>query len=139
MRLHDEPLRRRRLRPIRQRLSRLAELGRSADATFFVEELGFVTVTPPKPDTEVFEWVDLLEAVLGADVFEQAAPEVDAKVRRVHIGTHGSDVEARLRRLFGSWGWTNLNDYGAGTVAETPWGTMRFQDGVQTWVNRGAA
>jgi methyltransferase FkbM-like protein len=89
-----------------------------------------------------FDRVDLIHCDIQgaeADVFEQAAPEVDAKVRRVHIGTHGSDVEPRLRRLFGSRGRTNLNDYGAGTVAETPWGTMRFQDGVQTWVNRGAA
>jgi FkbM family methyltransferase len=62
-----------------------------------------------------FDRVDLIHCDIQgaeADVFEQAAPEVDAKVRRVHVGTHGSDVEARLRRLFGSRGWTNLNDYG---------------------------
>ena len=237
-------------------------VGVSTRREFFVEDLGFVTVTPPTPDTEVFEWVDLLEAVIGAegrftmvelgagygrwivnaaaavrayrdlpssltaveaepthfrwlelhcsdngvtatlvhaavaprrgrvnfavgdpaawygqaivdeswspphvdtvdavtlrdllgpldhvdlihcdiqgaeaDVFEHAASDVDSKVRRVHIGTHGSEVESRLRRMFGSRGWESLNDYAAGTAADTPWGRMTFQDGVQTWAN----
>jgi hypothetical protein len=74
-----------------------------------------------------------------ADVFEHAEPDLDAKVRRVHVGTHGSDVESRLRRLFESAGWEKINDYAAGTVAETPWGRMTFQDGVQTWANPGLA
>jgi FkbM family methyltransferase len=233
---------------------------------FFVEDLGFVTVTPPAPDTEVFEWVDLLNAVMGAehrftmlelgagygrwivnaaaalraysdlpssltaveaepthfrwlelhcrdngvpatlvhaavaprrgsvtfavgdpaawygqaivderwtpgevetvdavtlcdllrplervdlihcdiqgaeaDVFEAGASDVDSKVRRVHIGTHGPEVEGRLRRMFGARDWENINDYAAGAVAATPWGKMTFQDGVQTWVNRRMA
>lgn len=70
-----------------------------------------------------------------AEVFEHAAPDVDTKVRRVHIGTHGAEVESRLRRLFASRGWENLNDYAAGAVGETAWGSMRFRDGVQTWAN----
>ena len=60
---------------------------------------------------------------------------VAAKVHRVHVGTHGPDVEQRLRQVFSSLDWENVNDYPGGTSAETPWGRMHFQDGVQTWLN----
>jgi FkbM family methyltransferase len=84
------------------------------------------------------ESVDLIHCDIQggeADVFEQAAPQVDRKVRRVHIGTHGAVLEHRLRRLFTSLGWVNVNDFPSGTEAETRWGRITFQDGVQSWSN----
>jgi FkbM family methyltransferase len=87
---------------------------------------------------EPLEHVDLIHCDIQgteAAVFEAAARVVDAKVCRVHVGTHGADVEQRLRRAFGSLAWKNVNDYACGSSAETPWGTMTFQDGVQTWLN----
>jgi FkbM family methyltransferase len=93
---------------------------------------------------ESLDRVDLIHCDIQgaeAEVFEEAAIAVDTKVQRVHIGTHGEDVEADLRRTFSRLGWKNINDYACSSFAETPWGRMSFQDGVQTWVNvrpRGA-
>ena len=41
-------------------------IGATTRRDYFLEELGFVAVTPPAPDTEYLEWIDVLEAVLGA-------------------------------------------------------------------------
>jgi FkbM family methyltransferase len=80
--------------------------------------------------------IDLIDADLQgveADVFESAEALLAQKVKRVHIGTHSSENERRLRVLFGALGWENLNDYASGTEVDTPWGRIKFQDGVQTW------
>lgn len=41
-------------------------IGVSTRREFFVEDLRFVTVTPPPRDAEYFEWIDVLEAVTRA-------------------------------------------------------------------------
>lgn len=85
-----------------------------------------------------FGAVDLVDAdVQGveADVFEAAADALDAKVRRVHIGTHGVENEERLRILFGRLGWECRFDYPGGGERQTPWGPVLFEDGAQSWVN----
>jgi FkbM family methyltransferase len=82
--------------------------------------------------------VDLIDADIQgveADVFEAAADAIDAKVRRVHVGTHGPEIEERLRALFGGLGWDCRFDYAAGTRAPTEWGPVDFEDGVQSWLN----
>jgi FkbM family methyltransferase len=82
--------------------------------------------------------VDLIDLdVQGAefDVLEKAAEEIAAKVKRVHIGTHGSKMESGLRNLFNALKWEQLNDYPCGRRCQTPWGTISFQDGVQTYIN----
>jgi FkbM family methyltransferase len=87
---------------------------------------------------EPFHAVDLLDAdVQGAeaDIFEPAGAVLNAKVRRVHVGTHGAEVEGRLRRFFSDLGWESRFDYAGGGVRETPWGPVQFEDGAQSWVN----
>src|SRR5262245_54566061 len=82
--------------------------------------------------------VDLIDADIQGEealVFEASADRVDAQVRRVHIGTHGPEVEAQLRALFRRLGWEPVFDYFFGSRAETPYGLIDFQDGVQAWVN----
>jgi FkbM family methyltransferase len=82
--------------------------------------------------------VDLVDAdVQGveADVFEAAADLLGAKVRRVHVGTHGADNEERLRALFRRLGWECRVDYPGGGERETPWGPVLFEEGAQSWVN----
>jgi FkbM family methyltransferase len=84
-----------------------------------------------------FDRADLIHADIQgaeADVFEEAAAALEV-VRRCHIGTHGREQEARLRALFGGLGWRCLNDYRSNAVAKTPWGSLEFQDGIQTWLN----
>jgi FkbM family methyltransferase len=85
-----------------------------------------------------FDRVDLIDLdVQGAElnVLQSAAEQLDQKVKRVHIGTHSVAIEAGLRTLFHTLGWINLNDYACGSECETPWGNIKFQDGVQSWVN----
>jgi FkbM family methyltransferase len=84
--------------------------------------------------------VDLIDLdVQGAEleVLTAAKEQLAAKVKRVHIGTHSTDIEAGLRTLFNNLEWKNLNDYSIGSEPETPYGKIKFGDGVQTWVNKG--
>jgi len=79
--------------------------------------------------------IDLDVQGVEADVLESAARELATKVKRVHVGTHSADVEERLRVLFGRLGWLKRNDYPCLHEADTPYGRIAFQDGVQTWLN----
>jgi len=84
------------------------------------------------------ERVDLIDLdVQGAElaVLEAASKQLGGKVKRVHIGTHGQDIERGLRALFQGLGWEKLNDYACNSECETPYGRIKFGDGVQTWVN----
>ena len=109
-----------------------------ADGTWSPEREVTVDAVTLSDLLEPLERVDLIHCdIQGAEaaVFEEAATLVASKVQRVHVGTHGPNVERRLRQLFSSLYWENVNDYVLGTSAETPWGRMHFQDGVQTWLN----
>lgn len=82
--------------------------------------------------------VDLLDFdIQGSelDVVASAPEALDARVRRVHVGTHSAEIEAGLRRLFTDMRWVNLNDYECLRDNDTPYGRLRFNDGVQTWLN----
>jgi FkbM family methyltransferase len=79
--------------------------------------------------------IDLDVQGVEADVLESAEDMLSGKVKRVHIGTHSTDNEDRLRTLFGRLGWQKLNDYACATEATTLWGRVNFQDGVQSWQN----
>ena len=61
--------------------------------------------------------------------------ELDRKLKRLHIGTHGKEIEDELRQLLSSHGWDCLADYSVFSTSETPWGTINFENGVQSWVN----
>lgn len=82
--------------------------------------------------------VDLIDLdVQGAEfeVLAAAATPLDKKVKRIHIGTHSARNEEGLRSLFGRLGWKCINDFSGSSSADTQWGRISFQDGVQTWVN----
>jgi FkbM family methyltransferase len=84
------------------------------------------------------EYVDLIDLDIQgfeADTLAVTEDVLPKKVKRVHIGTHSEENERRLRELFTRLGWENLNDYPSGTTEATPWGSIKFQDGVQTWRN----
>ena len=84
------------------------------------------------------ERIDLLDLdVQGNEhlVIESAAPLIDARVRRVHVGTHSRDIEATLRRIFTKLGWLSRVDYECNSTAHTPYGAISFVDGVQSWQN----
>jgi FkbM family methyltransferase len=84
------------------------------------------------------ERVDLIDMdIQGAefDVVSAAIDILNAKVRRMHIGTHGTGIENDLRALLANERWGCVNDYPCGAESDTPYGRVEFADGVQTWVN----
>jgi FkbM family methyltransferase len=76
-------------------------------------------------DIEGQELITLTAAVAG----------LDAKVKRLHIGTHSAEIEAGLRQLLSDHGWRCLADYPLLRTSETPFGVISFDNGVQSWVN----
>jgi FkbM family methyltransferase len=84
------------------------------------------------------DFVDLIDM----DIEEQELPathaaihELNTKVKRLHIGTHGKEIESELRQLLSSHGWHCLADYSLFSTSETPWGIISFENGVQSWLN----
>jgi hypothetical protein len=82
--------------------------------------------------------VDLIDLdVQGAEleVLSASSEGLNAKVSRVHIGTHNQKVESGLRSLVRRLGWVCSFDFPCGGEGETLWGLIKFQDGVQSWQN----
>ena len=82
--------------------------------------------------------VDLIDLdIEGQELISlsHAIDDVDAKVKRLHIGTHSQEIEAGLRQLFAAHGWQCLADYSLNSTNQTPWGMIHFENGVQSWVN----
>jgi FkbM family methyltransferase len=84
--------------------------------------------------------VDLIDLDVQGQELNTISPaigELNAKVKRLHIGTHSfvPGIEAGLRTLLSENGWQCLADYPGRGLRETPWGTIDFDDGVQSWVN----
>ena len=82
--------------------------------------------------------VDLIDFDIQGQELNTIRPAIqtlDAKVKRLHIGTHGHEIESALREFLTSHGWRNQIDYPAASNNHTPWGPIEFQDGVQSWVN----
>jgi FkbM family methyltransferase len=82
--------------------------------------------------------VDLTDIDIQGEELNAIRPaigELNAKVKRLFIATHKQDLEAGLRELLSGHGWRCQADYSVGSTAETPWGRITFQDGVQSWLN----
>jgi FkbM family methyltransferase len=84
--------------------------------------------------------VDLIDFDVQGQELSAILPairELNAKVKRLHIGTHSfvPGIEAGLRSLLGENGWRCLADYPGRGLRDTPWGPIYFDDGVQSWVN----
>lgn len=87
-----------------------------------------------------FDRVDLLDCDLQEEelrVLQESMDFVDARVKRVHIGTHTVAIEEGLRELFKDRAWRCVNDFSmcSSTPVPTPYGQVSFCDGIQTWVN----
>jgi Methyltransferase FkbM domain len=82
------------------------------------------------------ESVDLIDFdVQGSEFDAISASESLSKARLLHIGTHGREIEAELRRYLAVKGWHCEADYSCHSSASTPVGQVAFQDGVQVWRN----
>lgn len=69
------------------------------------------------------------------DIVRSAIDDLDRKVCRLHIGTHSRDLERGLKAALTSHGWICHFDYPCQSKAETPFGPVSFDDGVQGWTN----
>jgi hypothetical protein len=97
-------------------------------------EIKFVSAVTLRNVLAPLDRVDLLEVDIQrseAEIFSPALEVVNRKVRRVHIGTHGSDVHNMLRALFARAGWEIVFDYGPGKHM-TPRGSLELGDGILT-------
>jgi FkbM family methyltransferase len=75
--------------------------------------------------------------IQGAELecIESSIDELTVKTRRVHVATHSVQIDERLERIFTGADWQGLALYGCGSHAETPFGQVPFQDGIQYWLN----
>jgi FkbM family methyltransferase len=84
------------------------------------------------------ESIDLIDAdIQGSEaaVFEASADLVNRRVKAVHIGTHSDEQETRLRNLFTSLSWEPQYEFACNKQQATPFGAIKFGDGVQAWTN----
>lgn len=94
-----------------------------------------VTLASTMPDDSLVDLIHMDIQGTELKVIASAMPELNERVRRIHIGTHSREVEDGLRNLFTQAGWTCRADYVGGGVRETPYGPVLFQDGAQSWFN----
>jgi FkbM family methyltransferase len=106
--------------------------GQSVGGSHLVKAMSLRTVLQP------LTTVDLIHVDIQGvehEVLEAADDELDAKVKRVHIGTHSRRNEDGLRSLFRRLGWESVRDFPGSSSVDTEFGEISFSDGVQTWLN----
>jgi FkbM family methyltransferase len=86
-------------------------------------------------DVAVIDLVNMDIQGAERELIENAIASFSRKVRRVHIGTHGTEIEDAIRRVFRDAGWTCRWDFPHSGERQTPYGPARFDDGVQSWQN----
>lgn len=108
----------------------------------FVAELRFVSALTLDDLLAPFDRVDYVEADLQqseAIVFPPAMAQLNAKVRRVHLGTHGDDIHQKMQDLFAANGWQILFSFPGNRRHQTPYGNFDLNDGVLSAVNPAVA
>jgi FkbM family methyltransferase len=100
-------------------------------------EFGSIVNTVTLSELLEREFVDLLDMdIQGHElaVLRAGLEALNQKVKRIHIATHGAEIERELRNLLAPK-WKAIWDFGCGEIRYTPYGAIEFQDGVQSWVN----
>jgi FkbM family methyltransferase len=97
-----------------------------------------VPMIPLSALLEKEDLVDLIDMDVQGVEFEivkEAIRGLNKKVRRLHIGTHSSEIEASLRTLLAKHDWVKNWDFDCLSSNVTPLGKVQFGDGVQSWTN----
>lgn len=84
--------------------------------------------------------VDLIDMdIQGAElaVVREAIPVLNARVKRLHVATHGHAIETELAAFLAGQGWRlqMLLPCQSEVPAETPYGPLCCNDGIQSWLN----
>jgi FkbM family methyltransferase len=80
-----------------------------------------------------FDRVDLLESDIQQSeeiVFPPAMDKIKAKVKRVHISTHGDPVHQALLEALATRHFEIVFNYAPQTHHDTPWGSFEVNDGL---------
>lgn len=123
-------------------LGRSEECGEYSGYKVTCHESGWRSITVPSVSLaailEGLGQVDLIDMdIEGHELraIRSAIKRLNTQVKRLHIGTHGKDIEVGLRQTFSAHGWRCLTDFSLLSSSETPWGTISFDNGVQSWLN----
>jgi FkbM family methyltransferase len=82
------------------------------------------------------DFIDIDVQGAELEVLSSGKKQLDSFVKRIHIGTHSEKIEEGLRKLFGSnLKWKNMFDFSTQKTNNTPYGSIYFLDGVQSWIN----
>jgi len=127
----------------RDRLSLLEKLRSAAlrlISLYYPTKVGkiWVEVIPLAPLLNKHGSIDLIDLDVQGAELEVLAPAIDslnATTKRVHIGTHSTEIETGLREVFSRNGWECLHDFPCFSSIMTDYGEIEFQDGLQTWAN----
>ena len=109
-----------------------------SDAGTDLFDYAFVSAMPLADILAPLPHVDLMDIDIQggeATVIEPAMDLLNAKVKRLHIGTHGDGIHAGLWDLFFEHEWVCEFDYGPNGQHETPWGRFKTTDGILHLVN----
>jgi FkbM family methyltransferase len=101
-------------------------------------EIKLVSCVTLRDIVSAFNEIDYIESDIQQSeilVFPPAMALLKKKVRRIHIGTHGAEVHAELRRLFVADGWNLVFDFAPNSRFETTLGRFETNDGVLTVTN----
>jgi FkbM family methyltransferase len=85
----------------------------------------------------LIDLVDMDVQGLEGEIVTRSLSVLNARVRRLHIGTHSHDVEDMIFDALRSSGWLCCHCFRSGLEVDTAYGTVAFGDGVQSWLNPG--
>ncbi|MBT3532228.1 MAG: hypothetical protein HN478_00010 [Rhodospirillaceae bacterium] len=105
----------------------------NSDAGEDLFDYAYVSAMPLNDILGPLTHVDLMDIdIQGAEdsVIEPAIEMLNARVKRLHIGTHGADIHAGLWDLFFENEWACEFDYPPFQENETPWGSFKTVDGI---------
>lgn len=88
---------------------------------------------------EEYDSIDLVHIdVQGEErrILPDALASLAGRARRVLVATHGNGIHRQLRRLFQGGDWKLEFDFGCRKRVRTPFGDVRFLDGMLAAVNR---
>lgn len=108
----------------------------------FQTRIKFVSAITLNEILAPLDHVDLLESDIQQSesiVFPPAMAAIKAKVKRVHLGTHGADIHIMLRDEFARHGFEIVFDYPPNSTHSTSWGMFTVNDGVLAACNSAAA
>lgn len=107
----------------------------SGENTESVPAMRLSTLLPPEIGV-----IDLIDMDIQGEewkVLADSATLVNERVKRLHIATHGRDIEAKIAELLENLGWLPSAQLTCQALIPnmTPDGPLCCNDGVQSWVN----